>query len=89
MSVSVLQEDRVLFLRFCWGRSRLPAAGRWGSERKFKLSRLTKQGVNDSTLPLAHTCFFNLELPEYSTYEIMRERVLKAVQCSVGYYGIL
>ena len=24
------------------------------------------QGVNDSTLPLAHTCFFNLELPEYS-----------------------
>ncbi len=38
-----LQEDRVLFLRFCWGRSRLPAPGRWGNERKFKLSRLTKQ----------------------------------------------
>jgi hypothetical protein len=38
-----VQEDRVLFLRFCWGRSRLPAPGRWGSERKFKLSRLTKQ----------------------------------------------
>ena len=38
-----VKEDRVLFLRFCWGRSRLPAPGRWGSERKFKLSRLTKQ----------------------------------------------
>jgi hypothetical protein len=30
---------------------------------------LCVQGVNDSTLPLAHTCFFNLELPEYSKYD--------------------
>jgi hypothetical protein len=48
-----------------------------------------RQGVNDSTLPLAHTCFFNLELPEYSKYDTMVERVLTAVHCSVGYYGIL
>jgi hypothetical protein len=83
------QEDRVMFLRFCWGRSRLPAAGRWGNERKFKLSKLSKQGTNDATLPLAHSCFFNLELPDYSTQDIMRKRLLTAMNYSVGFYGIV
>lgn len=47
------------------------------------------QGTNDSTLPLAHACFFNLELPEYSAYETLRKRLLTAMNYSVGYYGIV
>ena len=33
----------------------------------------------DKALPKADTCFFNLELPKYSTLEIMRERILLAI----------
>ena len=30
-------------------------------------------------LPVAHTCFFQLELPQYSSEQIMRERLLVAI----------
>lgn len=33
----------------------------------------------DKALPKADTCFFNLELPDYSTYDIARERLLLAI----------
>ena len=34
---------------------------------------------NDQALPHADTCFFNIELPQYSTKEIMKEKILLAV----------
>jgi other hect domain ubiquitin protein ligase E3 len=33
----------------------------------------------DGALPKADTCFFNLELPEYSSKEIMRDRIRFAI----------
>lgn len=33
----------------------------------------------DGALPKADTCFFNLELPDYSSKDIMRERILLAI----------
>ena len=84
---SFTPEERVLFLKFCWGRTRLPAAGRWGNTRQFKLSKQVKQGTNDSTLPMAHTCFFEVELPPYSTEAILRKRLLTAMHFSTGYTG--
>eukprot|EP00331_Platyophrya_macrostoma_P029363 CAMPEP_0176441628 /NCGR_PEP_ID=MMETSP0127-20121128/21315_1 /TAXON_ID=938130 /ORGANISM="Platyophrya macrostoma, Strain WH" /LENGTH=74 /DNA_ID=CAMNT_0017826451 /DNA_START=48 /DNA_END=269 /DNA_ORIENTATION=- len=33
----------------------------------------------DKALPKADTCFFNLELPNYSTLEVLRERLLLAI----------
>ena len=33
----------------------------------------------DISLPKADTCFFNIELPDYSTKAIMREKILLAV----------
>lgn len=33
----------------------------------------------DKALPKADTCFFNLELPNYSTKEILKERLLLAI----------
>lgn len=51
-------EQRADFVRFAWGRSRLPR-GKW--PQPFKLS---KKGGRDATrsLPVAHTCFFSVEL---------------------------
>lgn len=33
----------------------------------------------DQALPKADTCFFNIDLPDYSSKEIMREKILLAV----------
>jgi hypothetical protein len=67
-------EERALWVKFVWGRSRLPQGKRW--RKKMKLTR--RPGAPDS-LPLAHTCFFSVELPEYSSEEVMRARLLAAL----------
>ena len=73
-------KDRSLFLRFAWGRSRLPKReSAW--PREFKLNY---KDVGDDMLPVAHTCFFQLDLPQYSTDEIMRERLLVAIHFGAG-----
>ena len=35
---------------------------------------------SDITLPTAHTCFNQLDLPEYSSEDVLRERLLLAVR---------
>lgn len=38
----------------------------------------------DKFFPVAHTCFFALDLPAYSTYDILRDRLHYAVtECTV------
>lgn len=71
-------EQRSLFLRFVWGRSRLPvSAAEWGDTR-FTLH--TKQASKpDSQFPVAHTCFFSLELPAYSSASVCHDRMLYAI----------
>ena len=67
--------ERRLFLRFVSGRERLPvrlrvlpmAAPSGGA------------GDPDGMLPRAATCFFALELPDYSSVDVMRARVMYAI----------
>jgi hypothetical protein len=33
----------------------------------------------DGTLPVSHTCFFSLDLPAYSSYEILRTKLLFSI----------
>jgi len=75
------QEERRAFLRFAWAQERLPA-----NDQEFERTRtrfLIKQfsgiGDPDQAFPKADTCFFNLMLPEYSSSEILRERLLYAI----------
>jgi len=72
------QDERSMFLRFTWGRSRLPLTAA-GFNQKFKLMSFTRNGSPDGYFPVAHTCFFQLELPRYSTLEIMREKIRYAI----------
>ncbi|MES1917773.1 MAG: hypothetical protein MHM6MM_009479 [Cercozoa sp. M6MM] len=37
------------------------------------------QRAHDAALPVSHTCFFSMELPNYSSDETMREKLLYAV----------
>ena len=38
-----------------------------------------KNTHGDGALPKADTCFFNLELPDYSSKEVMSQRILLAI----------
>jgi hypothetical protein len=76
---SFSNEQRSDFVRFAWGRSRLPR-GEWGN------SRFTIQRVNrgEDSLPIAHTCFFSLELPPYRSEQKMREKLLTTIHFGLG-----
>jgi len=76
---SLTPEQRKNFVRFSWGRSKLPR-GAWpknskGEQVKFKI--VPKLGYTG--LPLAHTCFFLIELPDYPTLDMMRQRLMVAI----------
>lgn len=74
---SFTSEERQLFLRYVWGRNRLPTTeSDWTSS--FTINRM--HGASDETLPVAHTCFFSIDLPSYSSYAILRRKLLYAIQ---------
>jgi len=74
------QEERRAFIRFVWGQERLPA-----NDQEFErtatrmlIKPFTGTVDPDHAFPRADTCFFNLFLPEYSSPEILREKLLLA-----------
>lgn len=69
--------DRSQFLRFVWARSRLPSKAA-DFHQKFKIHSLAGDGARedpDQYLPKAHTCFFSINLPRYSSDEIMNRKL--------------
>jgi hypothetical protein len=72
---SFSQDDRARFLKFVWGRTTLPLRVSEFSQR----FRLERAGMDERHLPVAHTCFFSLDLPPYSTAETMRKRLEYAI----------
>eukprot|EP00771_Trimastix_marina_P002473 gnl/Trimastix_PCT/3602.p1 GENE.gnl/Trimastix_PCT/3602~~gnl/Trimastix_PCT/3602.p1 ORF type:complete len:1627 (+),score=625.31 gnl/Trimastix_PCT/3602:442-4881(+) len=76
---SFTHEQRRNVLRFVTGRSRLPSVEEM-KRHPFKLQGFSRSGGDiDRYLPVSHTCFFSLELPSYSSWEICRERFLYAI----------
>lgn len=71
------QEDLTKFIRFVWGRSRLPpeSSSKWGPGFK-----LAASGESAESLPLAHTCFFQMDLPRYPNAQVMKEKILLAIR---------
>ncbi|MES1911421.1 MAG: hypothetical protein MHM6MM_003850 [Cercozoa sp. M6MM] len=74
-------EERAKWLRFVWGRERLPAEAAHFS-RNFKISFRGHQG--DSHLPVSHTCFFSIELPNYTSVEVCYQKLVYAATHCVG-----
>lgn len=70
-------EERSALIRFTWGRSRLPLTADTFTQR-FKIQSFDRSPP-DAYFPVAHTCFFSLDLPRYSSKEIMKERLLYAI----------
>ncbi|CAM9783858.1 unnamed protein product [Discosporangium mesarthrocarpum] len=70
-------QEKALFLRFTWGRSRLPLSANQFRQR-FKIQAFLRTPP-DAYLPVAHTCFFSLELPHYSSRQLMEAKLRYAI----------
>jgi len=71
-------EERAALLKFTWGRTRLPlSAGE--STPRFQIHFFNKSPP-DAYYPVAHTCFFSLELP-HSTLKILRDKRYAIFDC--------
>mmetsp|Transcript_39042 Transcript_39042/g.63013 ORF Transcript_39042/g.63013 Transcript_39042/m.63013 type:complete len:6535 (+) Transcript_39042:430-20034(+) len=84
---SFSEEQRSEYIKFVWGRARLPLDKEsWEQHHKiaaFHPPRPTfgkPPTKTDSLLPYAHTCYFTIDLPRYSSADIMRRRLLYAIE---------
>ena len=69
---SFTEEERSLYLKFVSGRTRLPDSRSLNFTHK--IQRLNKRNPDDY-MPTSTTCYFTLNLPDYSTYEILRDKL--------------
>jgi len=82
------QADRAKFLQFVTGTSKVPLLGFSKLEgmngvQKFQIHRDDR---STDRLPCAHTCFNQLDLPAYETYDKLFAQLLKAIQeCTEGF----
>ncbi|CAK4122100.1 unnamed protein product [Aphanomyces euteiches] len=79
---SFTHEERALFIQFVTGTSKVPLEGFKALEgmrgtQKFNIHKAF--GSSDS-LPTAHTCFNQLDLPEYESEEQVKTRLLLAIR---------
>ncbi|KAI7822225.1 hypothetical protein BC939DRAFT_194256 [Gamsiella multidivaricata] len=82
------QTERAKLLQFVTGTSKVPLGGfpqlqGISGIQKFQIH---KDFSSTKRLPSAHTCFNQLDLPEYETYEELRHQLLVAIsECSTGF----
>lgn len=72
---SFSNEERIQFLRFVSGRTRLPANPSDISQR----FQIMNSDRGASCLPTSQTCFFQLRLPNYPSKEILAEKLRYAI----------
>lgn len=76
------QDDLKHFVRFVWGRSRLPPDGNhlWGNGFKITGAR----DIPPEGLPRAHTCYFQIDLPLYENQQVATKQIQFAVRNCVS-----
>lgn len=73
-------EDKVKFIKFCWAQERLPATNEEFQKNQIRFTIKSHTDKNKKNIfPRADTCFFNLELPEYTSKEIMKNKIIQAI----------
>jgi len=83
------KEERAKLLQFCSGSARVPLNGfreleGMSGRTLFNIHR--DFGSNDR-LPSAHTCFNQLDLPCYESYDELRKQLLTAITAGGEYFG--
>ena len=70
------EKNRIKYLKFVSGRSRLPKSG-LGFKYRHIISRMF--GDNKNSFPKSITCFFKLNLPTYDNKKIFVQKILYAI----------
>ena len=82
LSRELKEEEKRKFLLFLTGSDRIPARG-------MESVQITIQRTGDvNCLPVAHTCFNLLDLPEYATKERLKFKLRQAILETKG-FGIV
>jgi len=73
--------ERKLFLQFVWARNRLPLKES-DFDAPFKIQKDIKTVSKEKYYPLpsASTCFFSLTLPDYPEKEVLKQKLLFAIE---------
>jgi E3 ubiquitin-protein ligase HUWE1 len=82
-------EEKALFLQFVTGTSKVPLDGFQDlrGSRGVQIFSIHKAfGANN--LPCAHTCFNQLDLPEYKSEEELKEKLTLAIREGSEGFGI-
>ena len=71
-----------MFLVFIWSRNRLPQTDDDWGDQCMKVHTL-ETAQPDRHFPVSHTCFFSMEWPRYTSFEVAKAKLLYAiVHCS-------
>lgn len=77
------ESDKRKYLRFVWGRTRLPlSVNEWDRKHKINLLRVGGEDEDqdpDDYLPVGHTCFFSVDLPNYTSMQVCKDKVFYAI----------
>ena len=76
----ITNDERKQFLQFVWARNRLPMREA-DFDAPFKIQKDSGNTGDraDQALPSASTCFFSLTLPQYSSQETLKDKLLFAI----------
>eukprot|EP00735_Rhodelphis_limneticus_P000374 TRINITY_DN1060_c0_g1::TRINITY_DN1060_c0_g1_i1::g.30034::m.30034 TRINITY_DN1060_c0_g1::TRINITY_DN1060_c0_g1_i1::g.30034 ORF type:complete len:1894 (+),score=487.47,sp/Q6WWW4/UPL3_ARATH/36.71/3e-119,sp/Q6WWW4/UPL3_ARATH/32.33/2e-102,HECT/PF00632.20/1.8e-75,HEAT_2/PF13646.1/4.1e+02,HEAT_2/PF13646.1/0.12,HEAT_2/PF13646.1/6.4,HEAT_2/PF13646.1/1.9e+03,Neurochondrin/PF05536.6/1.9e+03,Neurochondrin/PF05536.6/4.9e-06,Arm/PF00514.18/1.2e+02,Arm/PF00514.18/22,Arm/PF00514.18/1.1e+03,Arm/PF00514.18/8.5e+02, len=87
---SLSDDHRVAFLKFATGSPRLPVGGLKALTPKLTIVKRNPDGDTpvDSYLPTVMTCANYVKLPDYSTPDIMRARLLTAITEGQGSFHL-
>lgn len=81
-------QERTQLIQFVTGTSKVPLEGfaKLQGQNGVQLFQIHRDYGAKDRLPSAHTCFNQLDLPEYESYEQLRDALMKAVkECSTGF----
>lgn len=84
------EEQRAWFLQFVTGTSQVPLEGfkalvGMRGPQKFSIHR----AHSTERLPTAHTCFNQLDLPEYPSAAVLKTKLLQAVEMAHEGFGFI
>ncbi|KAK0249144.1 E3 ubiquitin-protein ligase tom1 [Friedmanniomyces endolithicus] len=83
------KEEKAKLLQFVTGTSKVPLNGFKELEgmNGFAKFNIHRDFSSKEKLPSSHTCFNQLDLPEYETYEHLRQQLYTAITAGSEYFG--
>ena len=73
-------EEKIKFIKFCWAQERLPTSNEEYIKNQIAFTiKYNNDERHKNGFPKADTCFFNLELPNYTAKNIMKKNLLIAI----------